>query len=138
LEAAIEAYNSSELPGRYRLEESSPYWHIVPSAFRNAAGDVVAAASPFDSVISIEAGERTPKQTFLEVIAAVERASGHQILVGFSPFGRGDVAVLANELVQVSGREALRRLLTSLGRPYVWYLMKDPGGRRYGLSIVLL
>ncbi len=138
LEAAIAAYNASILPGRYRLAESPPYWHIVPTACTNASGDLVEASSPFDILISQEARERSLQIAFEEMITTIEAVSGHQILVGFSPFGRGDQTMVEEGFLQVSGREVLRRLLGSLGNRYVWYLMKDPGKRRYGLSIVLL
>jgi len=135
LRTAIEAYHRGGFPGRYKLLTVGEYLHIVPTATRNESGAWEAVQSPLDAVVSVDGGGRFPSSILADLVQAVQRASRYRILIGFEPFSNGIQPRIEGRFERTKAREILRSLIQATRKPRIWYLMSDPGRRRYGLSI---
>lgn len=134
--SAIRAYHNANLPGRYELIVADGYFHLVPIGRTNAQGISETVHSPLDSTVTVDRNNRFPALVLQDTIRAVEAATGYRIMLGQSPFSRGDQPRIQKRFEKVQARSILRALVAATGKPRVWYLMFGIRRRAYGLSIV--
>ena len=136
LRTAMETYNRSGFPGRYDLVAVDGYFHIVPIFYTDASGAGRAGGSPLDSIVTVIGGGRGPQLVLRDLVQEVESVSGFRILVGRTPFLDGVQPVIDHRFENMQARSLLKALIDATGKRRIWYLMCDPGKRRYGLSIL--
>lgn len=135
LETAIDAYHQQEYPGRYSLQKSGEYFHIVPRAIKNTQGAMTNVGSPLDAIVTITGEARHPHLILRELTTAVGKSSGYNVYIAHSPFLRGSQSPVPCDCVNMSARAVLRKLLETTGKRATWLMMYDIKNRSYYLSI---
>lgn len=136
LQTAIDAYNSADLPGVYKLLRDDEYFHIVPVAQRNRQRVNVTAINPFDMIITVSGANRYPESILNEVLESIGSLSGFPVILAASPFSMGNQPQIEKDFVNVSARNVLKELIRESGIPRVWYLLYAIRQKGYFLSII--
>lgn len=123
--------------GKFRLETSGQIIHVIPTAFKNSAGELVHQESVLDTIISLPAGERTVLQKLYSVCAAISRGANISVLPGTIPTN----LFLQNRDQQGAARQRARDVLVKTFEAMnnetklSWRLLYDPTDKGYFLNI---
>lgn len=133
----VQAHNGGGNAGRFRVERSGKFIHVIPSEFRNAAGDLAPQPSALDAVISLPEEERSGLQTLKAICDAVGGVTQTKVVPGTIPLNLFMQHHDRRRAVNQKARDVLVALLesTKRGADLSWRLLYDPGMRTYALNI---
>jgi len=133
----LDAQSARGNGGRFRLETSGQIIHVIPTAIKNGAGELVHQESALDTIISLPAGERTVLQKLENICAAISRATNIRVEFGTIPTGlflrhRDQEGVTSER-----ARDVLVKTLEAMNNEtgLSWRLLYGPGTKRYSLNI---
>lgn len=132
----VDAYNSANNPGTFKIEESGSIFHIIPQNVRDTNGNLVSEQSILDLAISFRTEEGNGLKVLNQICEELSSLSGHVVGLGVSP-----PSVLASTEMDFSAsgekaRSALVRLFSMLEASLVWQLDYDPSTDWYFLNIL--
>jgi hypothetical protein len=128
LEALVEEYNAQSASGRFRLARTRDVFHVIPSAFRAASGNLEPVSSLLDRKISLPARERTMYEFVSALVRAVAEPAGSKLLLGMFPMNFFLQRRVQDGAQDESARTVLVRALGSTGRKVSWTLYCGPAG----------
>lgn len=132
---ALEAYERSEGPGFFAVEEGPGGYHVVPRAFRNADGVVEERSSILNLSISLRQEVQNGLQ-FMEVIAsAVSVATDEKVYLGTVPTNALIQHGRAPGIREGKARNLLLGLFQEMGLPLSWHLLNNPGTYEFYLNV---
>lgn len=134
--SAINAYHNADLPGRYTLLVADGYFHIVPIERTNAQGVAEAIHSPLNAAVTVDGNNRLPALVLHDTLRAVEAATGYRIILGHSPFSRGQQPGIQQRFENLQARSVLKALIATTKRSRIWYMMFNSRTKTYYLSIM--
>lgn len=135
IETAIDAYHREGYPGRYSLQKSGAYFHIIPVARKNTQGVMESVGSPLDTIVTITGEPKHPHLVLRQLATQVGKTSGYPVYIAHSPFLRGNEVQMSCDFVEVPARSVLLQLLERTGKRSAWLMMFDINNRSYYLSI---
>jgi hypothetical protein len=126
--------------GRFRLETRGRILHVIPTAIKNSAGELVHQESALDTIISLQQGEKTVLQKLENVCAAISRAINIPVVLGAVP----DHWFRQFQDQQGATNQRARDILVDTfetmgyGTDLSWWLYYSPTDKRYLLHIHFL
>ncbi len=123
--------------GRFRLETSGQFMHVIPTMIKNSEGSLAPQEPVFDTIISLPAVERSVYDKLKSICAAVTQSTGIPIDLGTIP----DNWLRRERDQQGATRQRARDVLVSTfetmdyGTKLSWRLLYGPREKRYALNI---
>ncbi len=135
----LDAQAARDNGGRFRLETSGQFMHVIPTMSKNSEGSLVPQESVLDAIISLPAEERTGWEKLESICAAISRATNVPVGIGTIPtnwfFRYTDRQGAARE----KARDVLVDMFETMTRDsetkLSWRLLCDPGWKRCALNI---
>lgn len=81
----LDAQAARDNGGRFRLETNGQIMHVIPTAIKNRAGELVHQESALDTIISLPSEKRTVLQKLESICAAISRAINIPVVLGTVP-----------------------------------------------------
>jgi hypothetical protein len=136
LQALVDSYNRSGNPGRFELREdrTEQVFEVVGTAAHDDQGRISQQQALLDSLVTIDAQERTFSDT-VDLVCQKIAEKGHlTINFGVHPLGLDRVHVTVGGK-DLAGRSFLLRAMESTGRMLCWRLLFDPDSGGYFLNV---
>jgi hypothetical protein len=131
----LAAHAASGYPGVFAWENCSSGYCILPSSFRNSAGDLQERLPLLNTKISIPAKKRTGLQLVEDVLQALSTARRESTVAGTFPINAFVQHVGVSEAFNVKVRDILLDLFRDIGLPLSWQILNDPGEAKFYLNI---
>ena len=123
--------------GRFRLETNGQIMHVIPTAIKNSAGELVHQESALDTLISLPSGERTVLQKLESICAAISRAINIPVILGAIPDHWFHQFQDQRGAENQRARDILVNTFETIGHgtDLSWWLYYSPTDKRYLLHI---
>jgi hypothetical protein len=133
----LDAQAARDNGGRFRLETSGRIMHVIPTAIKNSAGNLVHQESVLDTIISLPAGERTVLQKLYSICAAISRGANRSVLPGTIPSGLFQHYQDHQGASRQRARDVLVKTFETMDNDMKlsWRLLYDPTDKGYFLNI---
>jgi hypothetical protein len=138
IEQMLKEHAARNQGGRFRLQQTDGYFHIVPSEVRDSRGEWVSQASILEAKISIPKGERSGPVMLDTICKAISDATHTNVGVGHIPMNALEPYRSLLVAQDEPARNVLLRMLSGANRRFTWMLDYLPGMQQYSLSIVLV
>lgn len=135
LQRWLEAHESSDLPGRFRLERNGEILHVVPAQAKGLDGAAVEQRPILDLEVTLPAGRRTAVETLEALVQALDSQVEEKVILGLVPVNLLSQAPGLESVEGEKARVALVRLLSTVERKLSWQLFYDPGLRWWVLNL---
>jgi hypothetical protein len=138
LQTVVDAYNSSENPGRFELRKTKQGgFSIVGTQSKNAQGHITPQRPALDAPITLLPRQRTATDTINLIARRIAEQRGVKITLGVSPRNLLDHNNVKVSGTKVPARELILQVLSSLRGSFYWRLLFDPNSKGYFLDIHL-
>jgi len=138
LQTVVDAYNSSENPGRFELRKTKQgNFSMVGTQAKNAQGHITPQRPVLDAPITLLPRQRTATDTINLISRRIAEQRGVKITLGVSPRNLLDHNNVKVSGTKVPARELLLQVLSSLRGTFYWRLLFDPNSKGYFLDIHL-
>jgi hypothetical protein len=137
-QAIIKAYNTSALPGRFKIIWGDGMIHVVPEAVADAEGKLLPTKPILDMPVTIEPGVRSLKELLELMTKAVSQDSLQTIDLGTVPWNLLNQKIVDGGFEHVPAREVLHSVIKSMGRNAVWDVLFNATDRTFYLNIAFL
>jgi hypothetical protein len=133
----LDAQDARGNGGKFRLETNGQIMHVIPTAIKNSAGELVHQESALDTIISLPSGERTVLQKLESICAAISRVINIPVVLGTVPDQwfrqRRDQEGATNQ----RARDILVNTFETMGygSDLSWWLYYSPTFKKYLLHI---
>jgi len=121
--------------GRFRIEEDSDAFHVIPYAAKDPDGAWQSQESVLDLLITLDREEQVAGAEMLDrIVAAISEASGTEVRVGTIPLGAFFRFEGTLEARNERARDVLMRTLRAVDERLTWRLLFNPSRQRYSLN----
>lgn len=133
----LNAHAASSNAVVFQLESGGRAIHVMPTAFRNRAGELVPQESVLNSSITLPAGRRSGLQSLEALCTAVSEATQMRVVVGTIPLKLFMQPRNQQGAAGERARDVLVNMLEDIksGTKLSWQLLYDPGMQMYVLNI---
>lgn len=135
----VEAYNSGDNPGRFKVIRTGDVLHVAPDRIRNLDGVLVSQASLLDYQISLyEQKPSTALYILARMCEELTNVSGRSVSWGVVPLNLFANKEMDFGAVNEPARDALVRFMSMFEPTLTWQLLYSPMGERYALNIQIV
>jgi hypothetical protein len=135
IKRVLHSYANSRGAEMFTVMQADTIFHVVPTQFTNASGQLEKITPLLDMTISVPPKQRTGADLVDEICRTLSAATSQTVIVGTistKTLGQHTTTVTASS---APARSVLDRLLQELDVPLSWRLLYDPSLRWYVLNV---
>ena len=128
------SYRNAGLPGDFTVEQANGAYYVLPTKILSTNGSFRDVGSPLKTLITLPNGERRAADAENEILKAVSKAAGINIVFGSFPFRPTTLVTLGAD--REPARDVLARFFGKLtAAPVSYRLLYDANLRDYMLNV---